>query len=291
MQKFKILVDSSCDLPDDYIKEHEIIVVPMPFTLDGREHSGGYWQEITAEDYYEKLSRGSIATTSQINVDIFTGIFTDYARRGEALLFLLLSSGLSGTYHCATLALEIVREQYPDCQIYPIDTLSATTGHGMLAMLAAQKGEEGASAGEAAAWLDEKKHNVFAFFTVDDLMYLHRGGRLSRLSAVAGELLGVKPMLNITTDGSLKLIDKVRGRKSALDKLAGRLSLGLTPGAQTDTVIISHTNSLNDALYVAKLIEESERASNIIVMQMGPVIGAHIGPGAVTLLYLGDVAR
>ena len=291
MGSFTIVVDSNCDLPLEYFQEHDIQVLSMPFDVDGRSHNMGYWQEISAKAYYDGLRSGSVARTSQINPEAFVAVFAEYARQGKDVLFLLLSSGLSATYQNAEVALRVVQVTHPDCNIFPIDSLNATSGHGLLAMLAVKKRAEGLSASETATWLEQKKHTCLSLFTVDDLMYLHRGGRLSKLSAVAGSVLGIKPVLNVAPDGTLKLKDKVRGRKASLELLVNQLKRSVDPDTTLDTVLISHTDCPEDAEALAGMVKAAVRVRQVIVMMMGPVIGAHVGPGAVTLFFEADMTR
>lgn len=291
MSSFTIAVDSNCDLPPEYIKEHGIEVLSMPFLLDNKAHNLGYWQEISDKEYYNALRNGSVAKTSQINPGSFVAVFTEYAKKDKGLVLTVLSSGLSSTYQNAETALEEVKKAYPQCDIHVVDSLNATSGHGLLAMLAVKKREEGLSAGETASWLEEKKHSCFALFTVDDLMYLYRGGRLSKLSAVAGSVLGVKPVLNIAYDGTLKLRDKVRGRQAALKLLVSQLRRSVNPDTVLDTVLISHTDCEEDAQTLAAMVKDAFSVRRVIVMMMGPVIGAHVGPGAITLFFEADMTR
>ncbi|MCL2149875.1 MAG: DegV family protein [Dehalococcoidia bacterium] len=291
MGTFTIVVDSNCDLPPEYVKEHGFKVLPMPFSLDGREHNLGSWQEISSQEYYAALRRGSVAKTTLINHGAFVAAFSEYAKEGREALFIILSSGLSATYQNAETALQEVRAAYPGCGIHIIDCLSATSGHGFLAMLAANRRAEGFSAGETAAWLEEKKHVCFGLFTVDDLMYLHRGGRLSKFSAVAGSMLGVKPLLNIAPDGTLKLKEKVRGRKAALQLLASQIKRSIHPDTMLDTIMISHTDCFGDAQMFAEMIKAAINVRQVLIMMTGPVIGAHLGPGAIAVVFEADMTR
>ena len=288
---FTIVVDTSCDLPPEYIDEHGIEVLPLPFTLDGKAHNMGYWQDISAKEYYGAQRNGQVAMTSQINQASFYEAFAKYAKQGRDALFLILSGGLSSTYHNAVIALEEVKELYPGCRIYPIDSIFATSGIALLAMLAVMKRDEGLTACETAALLEEKKKSCLGFFTVDDLMYLHRGGRLSRLSAVAGSVLGIKPILNVAPDGTLQLKDKVRGRKAALRNMVSQIKRSINPDTVLDRVIINHTDCLEDAQALAELIKAEINVQDIGIIMMGPVIGAHLGPGAVTLVFNADITR
>jgi DegV family protein with EDD domain len=288
---FTIVVDTSCDLPPEYLKEHNIEVIPIPFVLDGTEHSMGYWQNISGKDFYDALRNGATAKTSQINPDSFINAFTQYAKQGQDALFIILSSGLSATFQNSQIALMEVNELYPDCNIYPVDGISATTLNSLLAMTAVRKREEGLSAKETAAWLEERKHHIFGYFTVDDLMYLHRGGRLSKLSAIGGSILGIKPMLNIQPDGTLSLREKVRGRDAALELMIDQLKRSVAPGAVLDTVFISHTDCEDEAFKLAGMVKAAVNARHVEIVMMGPVIGAHVGPGSITLVFEADMTR
>ena len=291
MNTFTIVVDSNCDLPRDYPEKHGIEVMPMPFELDGKPHDGGYWQEITGADFYDALRNGSIAKTSQINPETFITIFAEYIKQGRQALFLLLSSGLSNTYASAQTALLEIKETNPDCGIHIVDTISATVGHGMLAMLAVKKRDEGLSVAETAVWLEEKKNRCIGVFTVDDLMYLHRGGRLSKLSAVAGQVLGIKPVLNLAPDGTLALKDKARKKKGAMEMMVSQLKRSINPDTELDTVYIAHTDCPEDARTFEEMVRNSVNVRQIVNMLMGPVIGAHLGPGSLVLVFESDMDR
>jgi len=288
---FKIVVDTSCDLTPEYMKEHDIDMMPIPFILDGVEHSEGYWQEISAKDYYDALRNGSIAKTSQINPDAFVKTFTEYAEKGEDVIYILLSNGLSATYQSSQIALADVKEKYPDCNIFPIDSISATGVTTLLVQLAVMKRSEGLSAAETAAVLEEKKNHMFGIFTVDDLMYLHRGGRLSKLSAVGGSILGIKPILNINPDGTLGLKEKARGRDNSLKFLVSQMERSLAPGSVIETLLIPHADCEEDAKKLAELAKAAFEIKNLEIIMMCPVIGAHVGPGIVALIYESDMTR
>jgi len=291
MNSFTIVIDTSCDLSDEYIKENDIDVLPIPFYLGDMEYSEGYWQEISGKEFYDKLRKGSISRTSQINFDTYYKTFSDYARQGREAVFIILSSGLSATYENAMAALEEVREKYPDCKLYPIDSISATSLNTLLVILAVKKRSEGMSALETAAWLEHKKNNVLGFFTVDDLMYLHRGGRLSKLSAVGGSVLGIKPILNISPTGTLAVKDKIRGREAALKYMVNQVKISISPDTVLDTVVITHTDCEEDANKLAEMVKAEIQVKNILILIMGPVIGAHVGPGAVTIVFEADITR
>ena len=292
MKPFTIMVDTNCDLPAEYMEKHSITSsVAIGFHLNGTPHEGGRWQEISDKEYYDALRKGGMAGTNLANHESFVRLFTEFAERGDELLIILLSSGLSGTYENAASALEEVKEKYPDCRIYPIDSLNAAGGSGMVTIQAVKKREEGASASETAKWIEEIKHSCLSLFTVDDLMYLHRGGRLSKLQAVAGSIIGIKPLLNVAPDGTLKLKEKARGRKGALERLCSQMKRSLNPGTELDTIVISHSDCLEDAKTLADLIKASMKVKEVFIVMMGPGIGAHVGPGCIALFFVADMAR
>jgi len=291
MSKFTIVVDTSYDLPQEYIDKHDLKIIPIPFHLNGVAHDDGRWQDISDVDFYKALAEGGSAGTNLINPETFVQSFTEYAEKGEEVLYILLSSGLSGTAQNAMMALQDVKETYPDCKIFPVDGMNAAGGTGLVTVLAVNKREEGLSAEETAKWLDKNKHSCFSLFTVDDLMYLHRGGRLSKLQAIAGSIIGIKPLLNVHPDGTLKLKDKARGRKAAIETLVNQMTRCLHQDTKLDTVIISHSNCLEDANKVADLVKSKVEVKELLVVMMGPVIGAHVGPGCIALFFEADMDR
>jgi DegV family protein with EDD domain len=291
MNSFEIMVDTSSDIPPEFLKNQNIETLPITFELDGTPHNKGYWQEIAGKDFYDALRTGAIAKTAQVNPDTFLSIFKEYAKNNRDLVFLLLSGALSATYQSALVALKEVREEYLNCNIYPIDSLSASTGIWQLATMVAKKRDEGKTAKEAAEWIEQKKHNCFGLFTVDDLMYLHRGGRLGKLQAVTGSVLKVKPVLNIAPDGSLALKGKARGRKASLELLAGQLKRSVNPDTVMDAVYIVHSDCQADAEAFADIIRNTVNVEKVEIMLMGPIIGAHVGPGAIAVLYEAGMTR
>jgi len=291
MSKFDILVDTSYDLPDGYIEEHGIRTVAIPFHLNGETHDDGRWRDMTDKEFYGALANGGTSGTTLANPEVFKEVFYEIAKNDGELLVISLSSGLSGTAQNAVIALEDVKEEYPDCKIYLVDGLNAAGGTGLITYLAVKKRSEGLSAEEAAKWLNVRKHSCLSLFTVDDLMYLHRGGRLSKLQAVAGSIIGIKPLLNVHPDGSLKLKDKARGRKAAIETLVSQMERALNPDTKLDTVIISHSNCLEDAQKVAEMVRSKFEVNDIMVCMMGPGIGAHVGPGCIALFFEADMDR
>jgi DegV family protein with EDD domain len=291
MSSYTILVDTSYDLPQEFLDTHGLKTIPIPFHLDGVTHEDGRWKDISDKDFYNALANGGVAGTTLINPDTFAKAFTEYAERNEEVLVVLLSSGLSGTAQNAVIALQEVKETYPDCKIHIVDSLNAAGGTGLVTYLAVKKRDEGMSAADVAKWLEEKRHSCLSLFTVDDLMYLHRGGRLSKIQAIAGSLIGIKPLLNVHPDGTLKLKDKARGRKGALDALVSQMMRSLDPNTKLDTIVISHSNCLEDAEKLASMIKQVVDVREAFIVMMGPVIGSHVGPGCIALFFEADMDR
>jgi len=291
MSNFAILTDTSCDLPQKFFDDNQIAIVPITFHLNDVQHAQGRWEEVSDVDFYNTLRDGGRAGTAQINPETYVQVFTEYAEKGEPLLAIFLSSGLSPSYSNSVIALDEVKEKYPDCQIYVVDSLNAAGGVGLLVTLAVQKRAEGLSLEDTAKWLEEKRHSCLSLFTVNDLHYLHRGGRLSKLQAVAGSIIGIKPLLNVAPDGSLKLKDKARGRKAALETLVSQMKRSINKGTKLNTVVISHSNCSTDAQTVSNLIRDAFEVDDFQIVMMGPVIGAHVGPGCVALFFEADMDR
>ena len=287
MAEYVIFTDSTTDLTPELVAEMDVQVLPMRFMLDGKEYRNyPDNRELSPKEFYDKLRAGSMSTTSQINSAAFIEAFTPVLEAGKDILYVAFSSGLSGTYQSACLAAEDLREQFPERTIECVDTLQASMGEGLVAYAAAMLKKDGMSLAELAAWLRENVQRFCAWFTVDDLMFLKRGGRLSGVAAVAGTLLGIKPVLHVDPDGHLIAMEKVRGRKASLDGLVRHFETSAENHAD-QTVFISHGDCLEDCQYVADKIKAFD-VKRICIGTIGPVIGAHSGPGTVALFFTGS---
>ena len=287
MAEYVIFTDSTTDLTPELVAEMDVQVLPMRFMLDGKEYRNyPDNRELSPKEFYDKLRAGSMSTTSQINSVAFIEAFTPVLEAGKDILYVAFSSGLSGTYQSACLAAEDLREQFPKRTIECVDTLQASMGEGLVAYAAAMLKKDGMSLAELAAWLRENVQRFCAWFTVDDLMFLKRGGRLSGVAAVAGTLLGIKPVLHVDPDGHLIAMEKVRGRKASLDGLVRHFETSAENHAD-QTVFISHGDCLEDCQYVADKIK-AFGVKRICIGTIGPVIGAHSGPGTVALFFTGS---
>ncbi len=285
MNPYVIVTDSSCDLPASLVAEYGLEVVQLAVSLDGGEPTPN--NELDLKDFYAKLRAKARATTSAVNPDAFAGVFEKYLSAGTDVLYLGFSSGLSGTCNAGFVAARELSEKYPDRKCAVVDTLCASLGEGLIVVLAARKKAAGATLDEVRDYVEKTKLNLTHLFTVDDLFFLKRGGRVSALTAVAGSALGIKPLLHVDNEGHLIKTGIKRGRTPSINALCERMKeLAIDPAEQL--VFISHGDCEDEANYLAEKIKSEMGVKEpILVSYIGPVIGAHSGPGTVALFFIG----
>ena len=287
MNNYTIITDSSCDLPDSLVKELELEVLPLAFIMDGKTYRNyPDNREMAPKDFYNKQREGSMATTNAVNVGEAADAMEDVLKRGEDVLVLAFSSGLSTTCNSFQIAAGDLAEQYPDRKIFVVDTLCASLGQGMFVYQAARLRQAGRSMEEVRDWAEQNKLNQCHWFTVNDLFFLQKGGRVSAATAVVGTMLQIKPVMHVDNEGHLIKVDTARGRKASLNALVDKVGeLADNPAAQT--MFISNSDCQEDAQYVADQIKARYGTEEIIINSIGPVIGAHTGPGCVALFFTG----
>ena len=287
MSSYVIMTDNMADLPESYIQEHELPILSLSYVIDGETYDREHPQDV--KEFYSRMRSGSMPTTSQANPEQAKEIFLACLSKGQDVLYLAFSSGLSGTCNSGRIAAaEIEEEQlYPDRKITVIDTLSASLGEGLLVHKAVQMKEAGKSMEEVAAWVEEHKLHLCHNFTVDDLFHLHRGGRVSKATAILGTMINIKPLLHVDDEGHLIAIGKVRGCKKSLSALVDRMGEQMK-GFENTEVFISHGDCLEDAKYVEKLVRERFGIEQFVIHEVGPTIGAHSGPGTMALFFMGN---
>lgn len=287
MSDFVILTDSSADLGEEMVRKLDVQVVPLGFVLDGQVyHDYPDNRDMDPHAFYERLRKGDAATTNAVNTAQYTEALEPLLQAGRDVLVLAFSSGLSATYQSSVIAVEELRAKYPERKLYTVDTLCASLGQGLLVWYAAQLRERGRSIKEVQDWVEEHKLNLCHQFTVDDLYFLKRGGRVSAATALVGSMLHIKPILHVDSEGHLINIDKVRGRQASLKALVDRMEeTAIDPGSLT--VFISHGDCLEDAQMVAEMVKKRFGVDEVYINYVGPVIGAHSGPGTVALFYIG----
>ena len=287
MPDFVILTDSSADLSDEMARQLDVHVLPLGFTLEGHTYYNyPDNREMDPHLFYERLRREDVATTNAVNVAQYTEALEPLLQAGRDVLILAFSSGLSTTYNSSLIAVEELGAKYPERKLYTVDTLCASLGQGLLVWYAARERAKGRSIEQVRDWAEEHKLNICHQFTVDDLHFLKRGGRISAATAVVGSMLQIKPVLHVDNEGHLINIGKARGRHASLTALVDRMEQTVT-GPAEQTVFISHGDCLEDAQLVAGMVKERFGVKDVYINYVGPVIGAHSGPGTLALFYVG----
>lgn len=284
---FCILTDTSANLPTVWVRRHDITVIPFSFFIDGKERTCTDVEEFDGKTYYDAMRKGLTVTTSQIHPQRYIEYMKPLLERGKDLLFVGMSSGISGSYASAEMAAATLREEYPERTIRLVDTLGASLGEGLVTLRAAELRAKGKTVDETADALLELRRRICQIFTVDDLSYLRRGGRISHVSAVVGAMLNVKPLLKGDEEGRIVSYGKVRGRVRAIKELVDRFAaLAVRPELQC--VGISHGDCPEDAAYLEKLLRERCAPREILTVCHEPVTGSHVGPGMLSLFFEGD---
>ncbi len=284
MYDYSIIINSSCDLSEEVRKELDLTLAPLKFTIDGKEYINYLdYRNLDVKEFYKLIRDGKIATTSQLNVSEYTDLIEQEFKKGKDVLILAFSSALSGTYNSARIAAESF-EGHKN-KVYLVDTQAASLGEGLIAYIAGLKRKEGYTIEKLYRYIEEIKINVAHWFTVDDLMFLRRGGRLGGASAIIGSLLAIKPVLHVDIEGRLIPMEKVRGRKKALQSLVDKVLETHDPNLPKD-VFISHGDDLEAALTVKEKIEALGLGLEVkLINYIGPVIGAHSGPGTIAVFF------
>lgn len=286
MSNFVIITDSTTDLSREMIDELDITVLPLTYIINGEEHDDK--PVVTGKkikNFYQMVRAGSKASTSQINQAQFDDVFTPYLEQGKDVLYIAFSSGLSGTYSQAVASADALNLKYAN-KVVVVDSLCASLGEGLLVYYAATMRNSGKTINEIANWLEENKLHLCHWFTVDDLNHLKRGGRVSPTVAIIGTMLGIKPVLHVDNEGHLINVSKVRGRRQSLDALVDKTVSTIT-NPEEQVIFISHGDCIEDAEYVAGAIQKKLDIKDIKINFIGPVIGAHSGPGTVAVFFLG----
>lgn len=287
MKNFKIITDSTADLPKEYIEQKKLGIVHLSYIIDGETYTGD--KQLGVKEFYDKMREGMMPTTSQANPEDVKRVLQDELKECKEILCLAFSSGLSGTCNSFRIAAEELMEEDREAKIVVIDTLAASLGEGMLVHKALKLQEEGKTMEEVANWLEAHKLHLVHIFTVDDLFHLHRGGRVSKATAIVGSMINIKPILHVDNEGHLTALTKVRGRKKSLHALVE--FMGEKMGdfkKENDTIFISHGDCLEDALIVKEEIERRFGIKNFMINNVGPTIGAHSGPGTLALFFFGE---
>lgn len=284
---YTIVTDSSCNLPEELIDELELEVLPLVFMIDDTQYQSYLKGEVTdLKQFYTMMREGKVITTSLPNLSDAEDLFESIFKNGNDILYLGFSSGLSGTYEGMRTIGNTLAERYPERTFVSVDTLAASVGQGLIVYYAAKKKQAGASLDEVAQWVTDNRLNLAHWFTVDDLMFLYRGGRVSRTAAFAGSLLNIKPVLHVDDEGLLIPMEKTRGRKKSIQALVSHMEETGNAPLKDQLIGISHGDCIEDVEYLQKLITEKFGVTNYLINYVDPVIGAHSGPGTLALFFL-----
>ncbi len=288
MRDYVIVSDATLDLPYSVITEYNIRVIPMGVDIDDVAYN--YHpdeKELSIDFFYSRLRAGANTHTTQITPPIFKEYFKNILEEGLDILYIGFSSGLSNTYYAAQMVVEELSGKYPDRKIYCIDSKCASIGEGLLVLHAAMQKEKGLSIDELRDWVEANKYKSRHWFTVRDLFYLKKGGRVTAIEAVVGTALKIRPVLSTDKDGKLVVVSKIRGTKAELDFFISKM---LTEGEDlaSQTVIVGHADNAENAMELANQIRSRNIVKDVVIAQIGPIIGTHTGPGMLALVYMGN---
>lgn len=287
-KEYVIMTDSSCDLPQELADQLGLEVLPLEVMADGKNYRN--WldgREIGFKEFYKLAREGKELKTSAVNTAAFEEKMEELLKEDRDILYIGFSTGLSTTYNSGEAAARELREKYPDRKIYTVDTLAASLGQGMIIYYAAKKKEAGATIEEVRDFVENEQLHMCHWFTVDDLNYLKRGGRISAATAAIGTMLSIKPVMHMDNEGHLVAVGKARGRKAALCQLLDTMG-ELGEGLEGQTTFICHSDCMDDAQYVASQMKERFGVAQVNINWIGPVIGAHTGPGTIGIFFWGS---
>ncbi len=284
MENYQIITDSGSDLPVNMLAQLDLKLVCLNLRFRGRTMEDSVTDDI--RDLYAGLRQGEAASTSAVNPERWVSAMEPVLREGRDILVIAFSSGLSATCQSAVIAAKGMLEKYPDRKIRVVDSLCASLGEGLLVWYACKKRDAGMALDALADWVEEARFRLCHWFTVDDLMYLKRGGRVSAATAILGTMLNIKPVLHVDDEGHLINVGKVRGRKASIEALAGKMEELALPG-ENDTVFICHGDCIEDARYLEGILRSRFGVKEVLIGYTGAVIGSHSGPGTLALFFMG----
>jgi DegV family protein with EDD domain len=286
--EYQIMTDATADLTAELAAEQGLTVIPMSVDMGEQSYSfGPKGGNISTAEFYDRLVKGEVARTSQINAVVYRQYFEEELKQGRDVIYIGLSSGLSGSVGVAMVTAQELQEKYPGRQVICVDSLCAAAGEGLLAYTAVQKKKQGLTVEQLGLWLEENKRNMAHWVTVDELSYLQRGGRVSAAAAAFGTMLNIKPIIHVNGEGKLISVNKVRGRKKSLEFLAAALKDNRNDDP-AGPVFIGYGTALEDASYLREIIMAGDGPQDVRFMPIGPVIGAHTGPSVIALFFFGD---
>lgn len=288
MNNYVIVSDATLDLPVSVVKEFDLRIIPMGFSVDDTEYTHyPDERELSIEEFYTKLKNGGVPHTTQITPAVFTEYFEEILKQGLDILYIAFSSGLSGTYNTSQIVIRDLIEEYPERKIYSVDSLCASVGEGLLVMNAAKHKQNGMNIDELKDWVEYNKKRLCHWFTVKDLFFLKRGGRITSIEAIVGTALKIRPVLSTDDAGKLQVVTKVRGARAEMELMVNKL-IEKGEAVDSQTVGIAHGDNLEQAKELETILREKNLVKDVLITKVGPVIGTHTGPGMLALTFFGD---
>lgn len=288
MSEYVLFSDSTADLTAECCKKYDISIIPMCVSINGKLYKYNFDEkEISCEQFYNQLKDNVPCSTSQINYNDFIESFEPVLKQGKDILYICFTAGLSSTFNTCNIAINDLKQKYPERKIIVIDSLSASIGEGLLVLNAAIRKQNGTDIGTLAKWVEESRTKVCHWFVVEDLDQLKKGGRISAAAATFGKALGIRPLISVDMQGKLIPIKKIRGQQKIYNELISKL---VSDGTNIDeqTVIIGHANSPDNAEQLKKMLKDKKLVKDIIISNIGPVIGTHVGSGMLALTFMGE---
>ena len=292
MSDYVLTCCSTADMPEEYLKNRDIPYVCFHYNMDGKEYPDDLGKTMPFQEFYERIAKGALPTTSQVNVGQYLDFFEPLLKAGKDILHISLSSGLSGSYNSACVARETLLQKYPNRKIFLVDSLGASSGYGLLLDTAADMRDKGISIEELYDWLEKNKLTVHHWFFSTDLSHYKRGGRISAASATMGTLLNICPLMNMDNAGKLIPRTKIRGKNNVIKEIVKKMEEHAQNGLDySGRCFISNSACFEDARKVADLIEEKFKHldGKVMINSVGTVIGSHTGPGTVALFFFGGL--
>lgn len=288
MSDYALFSDSTLDLTPELCEKYDITVIPMTVTVEGKSYKYNVDEkELCCAEFYEKLKGGAACSTSQINYKDFKDSFEPVLKDGRDILYICFTSGLSSTFSTCNIAVNDLKEKYPERRIIVVDSLSASIGEGVLVLNAAKMRHNGTDIDTLAKWLEDNRTRVCHWFVVEDLDQLKRGGRISPTAAAFGKALGIRPLLSVDLNGKLTAVAKIRGQQKVYSEIVSRLISDGTD-TQEQTIIVGHANCPEKAMELKKIIKDKKLVKHIVIANVGPIIGAHVGSGMLALAFMGE---
>lgn len=284
---FAIVTDTSANLPSTLLKRYSISVVPFSFSINGTEHVDLDAEDFDAAGFFAAMRAGAKVVTSQIPPQVFADCFEPLLQSGQDVLFVSMSSGISGSYNSSMIAADELREKYPERKLICLDTYAASLGEGLQVLRACELRETGKTIEETADALLAERARMCQIFTVGDLKYLRATGRLSGVATIVGTMLSIKPVLKGNEIGQIVLAGKIRGRRQVIEDLAARYAADVR-SPETQTIGIAHCDCRDDADLLIKLIRQSKSPKDILLVDYEPVTGSHLGPNSLALFFWSD---